>query len=102
MSDTTITVETLTDLDNHTTCECGNKTIYEYVWTDPNGDSESCPLCMVAWMGMQIDAMKELIYQQSMLSPENTAIVINQKYAEIMGTDMEYLMYHELDFSKVK
>ena len=59
----TITSKHLKDKDNHTTCECGNKTIYEYVWTDHNGESNSCPICMVSWQSSQIKALKELVYE---------------------------------------
>lgn len=79
----------LKDKDNHTSCECGNKTIYEYVWTDVNGESQSCPLCMVNWQSLQIKAMKELLYQLSHKSKEETAQAINQKYAEIMLCELE-------------
>lgn len=79
----TITSKHLKDNDNHITCDCGNKTIYEYMWSDLNGESTSCPLCMVNWQLSQIKALKELLYELSSKSKEETSNAINQKYAEI-------------------
>jgi len=59
----TITSEHLSNKDNHTGCECGNQTIYDYVWSANDDGSQSCPLCMVSWQSEQIKAMKELIYK---------------------------------------
>jgi hypothetical protein len=86
--------------DNHTTCECGNKTIYDYSWSNDDGET-SCPLCMVAWQGEQITGLKKLLYELSSKSKDETAAHINQLYAEIMGVDMEYFTDMELDYSEV-
>jgi len=94
-----ITSKHLRDKDNHTSCECGNKTIYEYMWTDSNGDSQSCPICMVEWQGSQIKALKKLLYELSSKSQEETAKAINGTYAKLMGCDMEYLTDNDIDYS---
>lgn len=95
-----ITSKYLSDKNNHTTCECGNKTIYDYSWSSDNG-SVSCPSCMVAWQSQQIRAMKELVYKISSKSKEETATDINKMYAKIMDVDMEYLIDMDYDFSKI-
>lgn len=94
----TITSKHLKDKDNHTSCECGNKTIHEYMWTDVNGDSQSCPLCMVEWQGSQIKALKELIYELSSKSKDETAKAINQKYAELMMCEVDDFI-DDVDYS---
>lgn len=96
----TITSKHLKDKDNHTTCECGNKTIYEYVWTDHNGESNSCPICMVSWQFSQIKALKELLYELSAKSKEETSKAINQKYAELQGCDVDDFI-EDIDYSAV-
>lgn len=96
-----ITSNYLSDKNNHTTCECGNKTIYDYSWISDNG-SVSCPSCMAAWQGQQIRAMKELVYEVSSKSNEETAEMINKRYAKIMDVDMEYFTDMEYDFSDFK
>lgn len=94
-----ITSKNLTNKANHTTCECGNITIHEYSWCDDN-DCKSCPLCMVEWQSEQIKAMKELVYELSSKSKDETAVEINKKYAEFMIVDLEYLNDNDIDFSK--
>ena len=94
----TITSEHLSDDANHTQCECGNQTIYEYVWSDDNG-CNSCPHCMVDWQSQQINKMKELIYELSPKSKEETAKLINKKYAKIMGIEIGDFS-DDMDFSK--
>ena len=96
----TITSKHLKDKDNHTTCECGNKTIYEYMWSDHNGESNSCPLCMVSWQSSQIKALKELVYELSSKSKEETSKAINKKYAEIQGCEVEDFI-DDIDYSAV-
>lgn len=97
----TITSEHLSDDANHTTCECGNETIYEYVWSDDDGN-QSCPLCMTDWQSSQIKAMKKLVYELSSFDKETTALQIKKKYAEIMGCDVEYIENMETDCSKIQ
>ena len=94
----TITSKHLKDKDNHTSCECGNKTIYEYMWSDVNGESQSCPTCMVEWQSSQIKAMKELLYELSSKNKEETASAINKKYAELMMCEVEDFI-DDVDYS---
>lgn len=96
----TVTSKKLRDKDNHTICECGNKTIYEYAWDNQDGET-SCPKCMVDWQWEQIDALRKLIYEISSKSKEETSKAINTKYAEIMGVDMEYFEDHGIDYSMI-
>ena len=96
----TITSKHLKDKDNHTTCECGNKTIYEYMWSDHNGESNSCPICMVSWQSSQIKALKELVYELSSKSKDETSKAINQKYAELQGCDVDDFI-DDIDYSAV-
>jgi uncharacterized Zn finger protein (UPF0148 family) len=96
----TITPEALADPDNLTECECGNTTHYEYSASTDSGEV-SCPVCMMSWQGQQIEAMKILVYELSPKSREETARMINEKYAKIMGVDMEYMESMEYDYSKV-
>ncbi len=95
-----ITSKHLKDKDNHTTCECGNKTIYEYMWLDHSGESNSCPLCMVEWQTSQINALKELIYELSSKSKEETSKAINQKYADLQGCSIDDFI-RDIDYSLV-
>lgn len=93
-----ITRKHLSDKNNHVGCECGNLTIYEYSWSDWNGEYNNCPSCMVEWQSQQIKAMKTLVYELSTKSKEETSKLINSKYAEIMGVhvcDFE----DDIDFS---
>jgi len=76
-----ITTNDLKDEGNHTSCECGNITIYEYSWGNDDGNT-SCPSCMVEWQRNQIKALKELLYELSSKTKEETAEAINKKYAE--------------------
>lgn len=94
----TITSKQLSDKDNHTSCECGNKTIYEYSWSSDDGET-ICPKCMVAWQEDQIKALKELLYELSPLNKNKTAKAINQKYADFMGVDLEYFEDMNIDYS---
>lgn len=84
-----ISAEHLTDKANHTECECGNKTIYDYSWSDPNSGCQSCPVCMVDWQASQIKALKELIYEISKLNESETSKSINEKYASLMGISID-------------
>jgi len=77
-----------------------NKTIYEYMWSDHNGESNSCPLCMVSWQSSQIKALKELVYELSSKSKEETSKAINKKYAEIQGCEVEDFI-DDIDYSAV-
>lgn len=97
----TITSKHLKDKDNHTGCECGNKTIYEYMWTDANRESQSCPLCMVEWQSSQIKAMKELLYELSSKSKDETAKAISQKYAELMMCEVDDFI-DDIDYSALE
>src|SRR5688572_914606 len=97
--ETIITSEHLSDSENHINCECGNKTIHEYSWSDENG-ATSCPTCMVEWQSSQIKAMKELLYDLSSKSKEETALAINKKYARLMGIEISDFD-DEMDFSAV-
>lgn len=94
-----VTSADLINEDNHTSCECGNKTIYQYVFWSDDHDCQSCPLCMVSWQQAQIKAMKELIYALSPKTKEETALEINKKYAEIMVIDIEDFD-EDMDYSK--
>ena len=94
-----ITSEHLLNEDNHTSCECGNTTVYDYSWNNDDGDT-SCPLCMVDWQSEQIKALKELLFELSSKSKKETAKSINQKYADFMLVDLEYFKDKGLDFSK--
>ena len=95
-----ITSKYLKDKDNHTTCECGNKTIYEYSWDNHNGDSTSCPLCMVSWQADQIKGLKELVHEISPLSTTRTSALMNEKYAKVAGVSVEDLD-EDFDYSKI-
>lgn len=96
----TITSKILRKKENQTECECGNKTIYQYSWS--NGDGQTiCPLCMDAWRGDQIIGLKKLVYELSSKSKEETAAKINEMYAHIMGVDMEHLNDMEFDYSEI-
>lgn len=70
-------------------CECGNTTIQEYNWTDPSGECNNCPTCMVDWQTSQIRILKELIYELSRESKERTSVLINEKYAKMIGISVE-------------
>lgn len=96
----TIKSKHLKDKDNHTSCECGNKTIYEYVWADYRGESQSCPLCMVEWQSSQIKALKELVYELSSKSKEETSKAINKKYAELMMCEVDDFI-DDIDHSSI-
>lgn len=85
-----ITSEHLCDSENHTTCECGNKTIHEYSWSSNDG-LESCPTCMVEWQSQQIQELKKLLYKLSSKNHELTALEIKQMYASMYGIDVSDL-----------
>lgn len=93
-----ITSEHLADKGNQTTCECGNITIHEYSWDSTEGDSTSCPSCMVEWMSEQIKEMKSLVYDLSIETDEKTALEINKRYAKIMGISIDDFN-EDMDFS---
>lgn len=84
-----ITSKDLRSKDNHVNCECGNTTIYEYSWSDHNGEYQNCPTCMVEWQSSQVKILKELLYKLSKESKETTSQLINEKYAKLMGIDVE-------------
>lgn len=94
-----ISTEHLTDDSNHRECECGNKTINEYSWEDPESGCVSCPQCMVDWQSSQIKALKKLIYEKSVFNDADTARFINEKYANLMGVSIEDFD-DEMDYSK--
>lgn len=96
----TITSKILRDKENQTGCECGNKTIHEYSWSNDDGQT-ICPLCMVAWQCEQIRGLKKLVFELSSKSKEETATAINELYAKILGVDMEYFEDQGFDYSRI-
>jgi hypothetical protein len=55
---------------------------------------------MVEWQSSQIKALKEMIYELSSKSKEETANAINQKYAELMCCEVEDFI-DDVDYSKI-
>lgn len=53
---------------------------------------------MVEWQGSQIKALKELIYELSSKSKDETAKAINQKYAELMMCEVDDFI-DDVDYS---